>query len=239
MARTPYCCGVRGLSSTFILTTFSFPAYSRARSSTTGPMARQGPHQGAQKSINTGVSLCSTSRSKESSETDNTSAMAATLAEPVRRGKNVAGRRRAVLGAGQAGRRGGPVPVRPPSRRLVARGHGRVPRLLGRRHDLRLAVASAAVAGPGGVCGAGARLRHRDSPGALRRRPPRGAGRRRAGRVGDRGRAPCDGRAVVLAGNERCGLPRRADRLVARVLEPGRSHTIVCPPLTFSASPVT
>src|SRR5262249_36241885 len=75
MPRTPYCAGVRGLSSTFILTTLSLPAYSRDSSSTTGPMARHGPHHGAQKSMSTGVGLCSTSRSKDSSDTASTSDM--------------------------------------------------------------------------------------------------------------------------------------------------------------------
>jgi len=63
------------LSSTFIFMTFSFPAYSRAISSTTGAMARQGAHQGAQKSMSTGVGLASTSRSNESSATGSTSAI--------------------------------------------------------------------------------------------------------------------------------------------------------------------
>src|SRR5439155_1252733 len=67
--------GVCGLSSTFIFMTFSLPAYSRAISSTTGAIARQGAHQGAQKSISTGVGLASTSRSNESSATGSTSAI--------------------------------------------------------------------------------------------------------------------------------------------------------------------
>ena len=55
------------------------------------------------------------------------------------------------------------------------------------------------------------------------------------------------GRPAALAGHERRRLPRRADRLVAGVLEPRGSrpacaeadrHTIVWPPLTLSASPV-
>src|SRR5690348_445204 len=75
MPRTPYRDGVFGLSSTFIFMTFSLPAYSRAISSTTGAMARQGAHQGAQKSISTGVELASTSRSNESSPTGSTSAI--------------------------------------------------------------------------------------------------------------------------------------------------------------------
>src|ERR1043166_5372993 len=49
--------------------TFSLPAYSPASSSTTGAIARHGAHQGAQKSIRTGVELWSTSRSNESSAT--------------------------------------------------------------------------------------------------------------------------------------------------------------------------
>ena len=44
-------------------------AEGNSSSSTTGAIARQGAHQGAQKSIRTGVALCSTSRSNESSAT--------------------------------------------------------------------------------------------------------------------------------------------------------------------------
>src|SRR5579864_2906535 len=55
---------VPGLSSVFNFPTFTLPAYSVAMASTVGAMALQGPHQGAQKSTNTGVSDLSTSWSK-------------------------------------------------------------------------------------------------------------------------------------------------------------------------------
>src|SRR5215475_3998850 len=56
-------------SSTLILATFSLPAYWLARSSTMGATERQGPHQGAQKSTRTGVSLFKISPSNEASVT--------------------------------------------------------------------------------------------------------------------------------------------------------------------------
>src|SRR5438477_5847193 len=61
--------GVALLRSTSILVTLILPAYSVASSSTIGAMARQGPHQAAQKSTNTGVSDFRTSWSKFESVT--------------------------------------------------------------------------------------------------------------------------------------------------------------------------
>src|SRR5438034_82587 len=68
--------------------TFSLPAYSRAISSTTGAMARQGAHHGAQKSISTGVGL------------------AAELHEAVARALGLLARRRLTLRARLASRLG-------------------------------------------------------------------------------------------------------------------------------------
>src|SRR5437667_7515415 len=56
-------------SSTLILATLSLPWYCVARSSTIGETDRHGPHQGAQKSTRTGVSLFKMSPSKLVSET--------------------------------------------------------------------------------------------------------------------------------------------------------------------------
>src|SRR5438876_8462207 len=61
--------GVALLRSTSILPTLILPAYSVASSSTMGAMARQGPHQAAQKSTSTGVSDFRTSWSKFESVT--------------------------------------------------------------------------------------------------------------------------------------------------------------------------
>src|SRR5438309_5158301 len=55
--------------STSILPTFTLPWYSVASSSTIGAIARQGPHQVAQKSTRTGLSDFSTSWSKFASVT--------------------------------------------------------------------------------------------------------------------------------------------------------------------------
>src|SRR5689334_21071684 len=51
-------------SSTLTLPTFADPTVPSAISSITGPIMRQGPHQGAQKSRRTGVGDLSTSASK-------------------------------------------------------------------------------------------------------------------------------------------------------------------------------
>ena len=51
------------------LTAFSLPEYSSASWSMSGAIMRQGPHQGAQKSTRTGMSLFSTSASKVASVT--------------------------------------------------------------------------------------------------------------------------------------------------------------------------
>src|SRR5436190_2724475 len=63
------CWAIRGLSSTFTLTTFARPAYFCAICSTTGAIERHGPHHGAQKSTSTGTLLLTTSRSKVASVT--------------------------------------------------------------------------------------------------------------------------------------------------------------------------
>ena len=68
MARIPNLVGVAGFSSTFILTMRTLPSYSAASSSMMGPTARQGPHQGAQKSSSTGISEFRTTLSKVASE---------------------------------------------------------------------------------------------------------------------------------------------------------------------------
>ena len=69
IARMPNLVGVAGFSSTFILTTRTLPSYSLASSSMIGPTARQGPHQGAQKSSRTGRSDLRTRLSKVASVT--------------------------------------------------------------------------------------------------------------------------------------------------------------------------
>src|SRR5216683_1213323 len=61
--------GVALLRSTSILPIVTLPAYSVASSSTMGAIARQGPHQAAQKSSRTGVSDFRTSWSKFASLT--------------------------------------------------------------------------------------------------------------------------------------------------------------------------
>src|SRR5882762_9457782 len=61
--------GVAELRSTSILPTFTLPKYSVASSSTMGAIARQGPHQVAQKSTSTGLSDFKTSASKFASVT--------------------------------------------------------------------------------------------------------------------------------------------------------------------------
>src|SRR5437773_12026863 len=64
MPRILYRIDVPGFSSVFSFPTFTWPAYSVAMASIVGPMALQGPHQGAQKSTSTGVSDFNTSWSK-------------------------------------------------------------------------------------------------------------------------------------------------------------------------------
>src|ERR1035438_1228155 len=61
--------GVAPLRSTSILPNVTLPLYSPASSSTMGAIARQGPHQAAQKSTSTGLSDFSTSESKFASVT--------------------------------------------------------------------------------------------------------------------------------------------------------------------------
>src|ERR1700722_12351839 len=61
--------GVAPLRSTSILPMVTLPLYSPASSSTIGAIARQGPHQAAQKSSNTGLSDFNTSESKFASVT--------------------------------------------------------------------------------------------------------------------------------------------------------------------------
>src|SRR5690606_27291457 len=67
--RTPYLTVVEGFSSTFSLTIFTLPASSLESSSSTGAMARQGPHHSAQKSTSTGSFEDRTSSPKLASET--------------------------------------------------------------------------------------------------------------------------------------------------------------------------
>jgi len=55
MLWTPKRAAACGFSSMFSLTALSRPAHSVASASTTGATARQGPHQGAQKSTRTGM----------------------------------------------------------------------------------------------------------------------------------------------------------------------------------------
>src|SRR5438128_12139811 len=57
----PYLTAVSGFSSVLSLPTLTRPAYSSASLSMVGVRARHGPHQGAQKSTSTGLSLWTTS----------------------------------------------------------------------------------------------------------------------------------------------------------------------------------
>src|SRR5262245_41065085 len=61
MLLAPNLVATSGASSTFSLPTLARPANWSAILSIVGPSCRQGPHQGAQKSTTTGLSLCSTS----------------------------------------------------------------------------------------------------------------------------------------------------------------------------------
>src|SRR5436309_13288601 len=72
MLTTPNLVATSGLSSTLSLPTLTLPAYCSASLSMVGPRARHGPHQGAQKSTTTGVSLCSTSFSQLASVNSST-----------------------------------------------------------------------------------------------------------------------------------------------------------------------
>src|SRR4051812_48673558 len=54
MLRIWNCCARSWFSSVLTLTTLTLPSFSSASCSSTGPSARQGPHQGAQKSTSTG-----------------------------------------------------------------------------------------------------------------------------------------------------------------------------------------
>src|SRR5690606_11612135 len=67
--RTPYFTVVEGFSSTLSLTIFTLPASSEESSSSTGAIARQGPHHSAQKSTSTGSFEDRTSSPKVASET--------------------------------------------------------------------------------------------------------------------------------------------------------------------------
>src|SRR5690606_36527142 len=69
MDMTPYLAAVPGFSSMFSLTTSILSPYSAAMASRDGAIWRHGPHQAAQKSTRTGLSLLRTSCSKESSVT--------------------------------------------------------------------------------------------------------------------------------------------------------------------------
>src|SRR5450755_1987849 len=68
--------GVAPLRSTSILPKVILPLYSPASSSTIGAIARQGPHQAAQKSTSTGLSDFSTSESKLASVTSTVALLA-------------------------------------------------------------------------------------------------------------------------------------------------------------------
>src|SRR5687768_2477776 len=67
--RTPYLTVVEGFSSTLSLTILTLPASSEESSSSTGAMARHGPHHSAQKSTSTGSLEDRTSSPKVASET--------------------------------------------------------------------------------------------------------------------------------------------------------------------------
>src|SRR5690348_13245394 len=69
MDMTPYLAAVPGFSSMLSLTTSIWSPYSAAIASRDGAIWRHGPHQAAQKSTRTGLSLLRTSCSKESSVT--------------------------------------------------------------------------------------------------------------------------------------------------------------------------
>src|SRR6185436_4548753 len=69
MDRTPYLTVVEGFSSTLSLTILTLPWSSLESSSSTGAMARQGPHHSAQKSTSTGSLEDRTSSPKLASET--------------------------------------------------------------------------------------------------------------------------------------------------------------------------
>src|SRR5689334_9524219 len=69
MDMTPYLAAVPGFSSMLSLTTSILSPYSAAIASRDGAIWRHGPHQAAQKSTRTGLSLFRTSCSKESSVT--------------------------------------------------------------------------------------------------------------------------------------------------------------------------
>src|SRR3546814_10845784 len=64
MPRTPYFCGVCGLSSMLILAMVTRPSISAAISSSAGAIILQGPHHSAQKSTRTGPAAFKTSCSK-------------------------------------------------------------------------------------------------------------------------------------------------------------------------------
>src|SRR5436309_5499964 len=64
MARMLYLTERLWFSSTLTFATLTASAFSRAISSSSGAIILQGPHQSAQKSTITGLSLCITSRSK-------------------------------------------------------------------------------------------------------------------------------------------------------------------------------
>src|SRR4029453_6479248 len=67
MLMIPNACATRGVASTSTLTTSTTPSYLAASFSISGATILQGPHQAAQKSTTTGLSLFSTSASNVSS----------------------------------------------------------------------------------------------------------------------------------------------------------------------------
>src|SRR5262249_16498361 len=73
----PYFPEISMFSSTLSFTTFALPIYFSATCSTFGASMRHGPHQGAQKSTNTGLSDCITSISQFESLTSPTNLLIA------------------------------------------------------------------------------------------------------------------------------------------------------------------
>src|SRR5512134_3378452 len=104
MPRTPHCVARDWWSSEFTLARTKRPAYCAASFSSTGPRARQGPHQGAQKSTSTG-----SSRERSITSRSNLAAVTSMLGLPMsgwrsERYRLSAGRGPALDAAGEARR---------------------------------------------------------------------------------------------------------------------------------------
>src|SRR4051794_6612673 len=114
MLMIPNACDSRGLASTSTLTTSTTPSYLAASFSIPGATILHGPHQVAQKSTTTGLSLLSTSASNVSSVAALISATGRLLspAEPAGPPSPISGRAIEVAGmpAGSADPRGGRRP---------------------------------------------------------------------------------------------------------------------------------